>query len=44
MDFELEMVTVVGKSNKLGDTVKMEEGWDHIFGYCLMNDVSARDL
>lgn len=44
MDFELEMVTVVGKSNPLGESVKMDDGWDHIFGFCLMNDVSARDL
>lgn len=44
MDFELEMVTVIGKNNNLGEPVKIEEAWNHIFGYCLMNDVSARDI
>ena len=44
MDFELEMVTVVGKSNKIGEPVGIEQAWDHIFGYLLMNDVSARDI
>lgn len=44
MDFELEMVTVVGKSNELGKPIKIEEAWDHIFGYCLMNDISSRDI
>lgn len=44
MDFELEMVTVIGKSNKLGEPIKIDDAWNHIFGYCLMNDVSARDI
>ena len=44
MDFELEMVTVVGKSNKLGEPVDIKNAWEHIFGYLIMNDVSARDL
>lgn len=44
MDFELEMVTLVGKSNKLGEPVDIKNAKDHIFGYLLMNDVSARDI
>ena len=44
MDFELEMVTVIGKNNKLGEPVNIDNAWDHIFGYCLMNDISARDI
>lgn len=44
MDFELEMVTVVGKSNKLGEPVDIKNSWEHIFGYLIMNDVSARDI
>lgn len=44
MDFELEMVTVIGKTNKLGEPVDINNAWDHIFGYLVMNDVSARDL
>ena len=44
MDFELEMVTVVGKNNKLGEPVDINQAKDHIFGYLLMNDVSVRDM
>ena len=44
MDFELEMVTVVGRNNKLGEPVPIDQASDHIFGYLLMNDVSVRDV
>ena len=44
MDFELEMVTVVGKNNDLGSPVNIKDAGDHIFGYLLMNDVSIRDV
>ena len=44
MDFELEMVTVVGKSNKLGEPIDVKNANDHIFGYLVMNDVSCRDI
>lgn len=38
------MVTVVGQGNELGTSIDIKEAWNHIFGYCLMNDVSARDI
>lgn len=44
MDFELEMVTVVGKDNALGSPVGINEASNHIFGYMVMNDVSVRDV
>ena len=44
MDFELEMVTVIGRNNKLGEPVGIQNAKDHIFGYLLMNDVSVRDV
>ena len=44
LDFELEMGTYIGKTNQLGVPVKMSESSDHIFGYCLLNDWSARDI
>lgn len=44
MDFELEMVTVIGKENKLGEPINIKNAWEHIFGYLVMNDVSARDI
>ncbi|MBF9140031.1 fumarylacetoacetase [Hymenobacter properus] len=44
LDFELEMAFVVGTSTELGSTVDISEAEDHIFGLCLFNDWSARDL
>jgi fumarylacetoacetase len=44
LDLELEMGTIIGKSNHLGDPVKVNEAREHIFGYVLLNDWSARDL
>lgn len=44
LDFELEMAFVVGTGTTLGSTVPLAEAEDHIFGLCLFNDWSARDL
>jgi len=40
----LEIGAYVGKSNPLGKPVKISEAPDHVFGFCLLNDWSARDL
>ena len=44
LDMELEMGAFVGPGNKLGEPIKMENARDHIFGLCLFNDWSARDI
>ncbi|MBF9220673.1 fumarylacetoacetase [Hymenobacter ruricola] len=44
LDFELEMAFVVGTGTALGSTVDIAAAEDHIFGLCLFNDWSARDL
>mmetsp|Transcript_25414 Transcript_25414/g.19157 ORF Transcript_25414/g.19157 Transcript_25414/m.19157 type:complete len:125 (+) Transcript_25414:325-699(+) len=44
LDIEIEMGTIIGKSNPLGTPVKVSQAPDHIFGYCILNDWSARDL
>mmetsp|Transcript_103076 Transcript_103076/g.250356 ORF Transcript_103076/g.250356 Transcript_103076/m.250356 type:complete len:472 (-) Transcript_103076:31-1446(-) len=44
MDYELEMGVFVGTGNDLGETIDVKEADDHIFGYTLMNDWSARDI
>ena len=44
LDLELEMGTFIGTPNNLGDPVTVEDARNHIFGYCLLNDWSARDL
>jgi len=40
-DFELEVAVVVGAP---GTSLSVEEARDHVFGYTIMNDWSARDL
>lgn len=44
LDYEMEVGFFVGKGNELGDTVPIENAEDHIFGLCLVNDWSARDI
>ena len=44
LDFELEMAFVVGKENRLGQPVSIDDAEDHIFGMVLFNDWSARDI
>ncbi|THE11608.1 FAA hydrolase family protein [Bacillus timonensis] len=41
VDFEAELAVVIGKEAKC---ISEEEAEDYIFGYTIMNDVSARDL
>jgi fumarylacetoacetase len=43
-DYELEMAFLVGPGNSLGDPVPIDQAVDHIFGFVLMNDWSARDI
>ena len=40
-DFELEVGVVIGKD---GFNLSVEEAWDHIAGFTIFNDWSARDL
>jgi fumarylacetoacetase len=44
MDFELEVACVVGKSSEIGKPVKINDAMDHVFGFVLLNDWSARDI
>ena len=44
LDFELETAFIVGKPNKIGQPIAIENAWDHIFGMVLFNDWSARDI
>mmetsp|Transcript_3762 Transcript_3762/g.6420 ORF Transcript_3762/g.6420 Transcript_3762/m.6420 type:complete len:106 (+) Transcript_3762:636-953(+) len=38
------MGTVISHGNQLGSPIKVNDAKDHIFGYCMLNDWSARDL
>ncbi|TMP87606.1 fumarylacetoacetase [Pseudoalteromonas ruthenica] len=44
LDYELELGIYLGKGNELGDTIALDDADDHVFGFCLFNDWSARDL
>jgi fumarylacetoacetase len=44
LDYELELGLWVGAGNRLGETIPIDEAEDHIAGWCLLNDWSARDL
>jgi fumarylacetoacetase len=38
------MGTVISQGNELGSPIKVADAKNHIFGYCLLNDWSARDI
>lgn len=44
LDFELEMAFITCQENPLGAPVSVAEADDHVFGFVLFNDWSARDL
>ncbi|UPK91198.1 hypothetical protein LCI18_002133 [Fusarium solani-melongenae] len=44
LDLELEMGMFICRENTLGSPVPVDEAEEHIFGYVLMNDWSARDI
>jgi fumarylacetoacetase len=44
LDYELELGVLVGRGNALGQAVPIERAEEHVFGLCLLNDWSARDV
>ncbi len=44
LDFELELGIWLGTGSQIGQRVKVGEAAEHIAGYCLLNDWSARDI
>lgn len=44
LDYELELGIFVGTGNPRGERIPINEAEDHIFGLCLVNDWSARDI
>lgn len=44
LDFELEMGILIGKGNEAGHRIPIAQADEHVFGLCLFNDWSARDL
>ncbi len=41
MDYEVELGVVIGKA---GRNIRLEDAIEHIFGFTIINDVTARDL
>ena len=44
LDYELELGIWIGAGNELGCPIAIGEAAEHIAGYCLLNDWSARDI
>ena len=44
LDYELELGIWIGRGNELGEPITLSEAGQHIAGYCLLNDWSARDV
>lgn len=44
LDYEMELGFFVGQGNELGSPIPIERAEEHIFGVCLVNDWSARDM
>lgn len=44
LDYELELGMFIGPGNAQGEQIRMDEAEAHIFGICLLNDWSARDI
>ena len=44
LDYELEVGCFVGSGNALGEPIAIAQAEAHLFGLCLVNDWSARDI
>jgi fumarylacetoacetase len=44
LDYELEVGAFVGVGNSLGSPIPIDDAEQHLFGLCLLNDWSARDI
>lgn len=44
LDYELELGIFVGQGNQQGERIPLAEAESHVFGLCILNDWSARDL
>jgi fumarylacetoacetase len=44
LDYELEVGIFIGRGNPLGSSIPLAQAESHVFGLCLLNDWSARDV
>jgi fumarylacetoacetase len=44
LDYEMEVGAFIGPGNDLGQPISIDRAEEHLFGLCLVNDWSARDI
>lgn len=44
LDYELELGIWIGQGNPMGECIAIADAAEHIAGFCLLNDWSARDI
>ena len=44
LDYEMELGVFIGCGNELGQPIHIDNADNHVFGFCLLNDWSARDI
>lgn len=44
LDYEMEVGVFMGQGNAIGEAIAIEQAESHVFGLCLLNDWSARDV
>jgi fumarylacetoacetase len=44
LDYEVEIGALIGVGNEMSEAIPIKQACDHIFGLCLVNDWSARDI
>jgi fumarylacetoacetase len=44
LDYEIEVGFLVGTGNPVGERIDIEDAGSHLFGVCLLNDWTARDV
>lgn len=44
LDYELELGVWIGSGNALGEPIPISQAAEHVAGFCLLNDWSARDF
>lgn len=44
LDYEMELAAYVGPGNKRGTAIAIDDAENHLFGVCLLNDWSSRDV
>lgn len=44
LDYEMEVGAFIGRANELGEPVPLAGADEHLWGVCLLNDWSARDI